>query len=197
MQRNTRQSPSRLNRRAALGAGGAAAAALSLSRLHPAAAQDATPDATTRMMAMTSHPIVGAWLALKPSPVPLIFGADGTITLGPAPNYLDPTLGLTFQGPVLGAWEPVSERGAHFTAMQALTDADGTYVGTFTMDAHPVVNADGQRFTDTGQTRFIVRDATNAIVSDDTITDDQVGVRITPGALLLADTTPAAGTPTG
>ena len=116
--------------------------------------------------------------------------------MGVAPNYLDPTLGLTFQGPLLGAWEPVSERGVHFTAMQVLTDADGTYVGTFTIDAHPVVSADGQRFTDTGQTRFIVRDATNAIVSDNTITDDQAGVRITPGALLLADATPAAGTPT-
>jgi hypothetical protein len=116
--------------------------------------------------------------------------------LGAAPNYLDPTLGVTFQGALLGAWEPVSERGVHLTAMQVLTDADGTYVGTFTMDAHPVVNADGQRFTDTGQTRFIVRDATNAIVSDTTITDDQVGVRITAGALLLADATPAAGTPT-
>jgi hypothetical protein len=153
-------------------------------------AQEATLDA------MASHPIVGAWLVLRPSPVPVIFAADGTITLGAAPNYLDPTLGVTFQGALLGAWEPVSERGVHLTAMQVLTDADGIYVGTFTMDAHPVVNADGQRFTDTGQTRFIVRDATNAIVSDTTITDDQVGVRITAGALLLADATPAAGTPT-
>jgi hypothetical protein len=62
--------------------------------------QEATLDA------MASHPIVGAWLVLKPSPVPVIFVADGTIT------------------------------------------------------------------------------------------DDQVGVRITAGALLLADATPAAGTPT-
>ncbi len=186
---------SSLNRRTALGGIGAAAA-LGLGHLNRAAAQEATPDAMTRMMAMASHPIVGAWLVLNPTPGPAIFAADGTITLGVAPNYLDPTLGLTFQGPLLGAWEPVSERGVHFTAMQVLTDADGTYVGTFTIDAHPVVSADGQRFTDTGQTRFIVRDATNAIVSDTTITDDQAGIRITPGALLLADATPAAGTPT-
>ena len=153
-------------------------------------AQEATRDA------MASHPMVGAWVALKPSPGPVSFAADGTMIIGVSPNYLDPTLGLTFQGPLIGAWEPVSERGVHLTAIQALTDADGTFVGTFTLEAHPVVSEDGQRFTDTGQTRFIVRDASNAIVSDDTITDDQAGVRITPGALPLADATPAAGTPT-
>jgi hypothetical protein len=116
--------------------------------------------------------------------------------IGVSPNYLDPTLGLTFQGSLIGAWEPVSERGVHFTSIQALTNADGTFVGTFTLEAHPVVSEDGQSFTDTGQTRFIVRDASNAIVSDNTITDDQTGVRITPGALLLSDATPAADTPT-
>jgi len=80
---------SSLSRRMALGGVSAAAAALSLSRLHPAAAQEATPDAMTRMLAMASHPIVGAWLALNPSPLPAIFAADGTTTLGAAPNYLD------------------------------------------------------------------------------------------------------------
>jgi hypothetical protein len=189
MQDPKRFARSGLTRRTALSGVGAAAAALSLGSLQPAAAQD-------KKAAMASHPMVGAWLALKPSPGPVSFAADGTMIIGVSPNYLDPALGLTFQGPLIGAWEPVSERGVHFTSIQALTDADGTFVGTLTLDAHPVVSEDGQRFTDTGQTRFIVRDASNAIVSDDTITDDQAGVRMTPRALPLADATPAAGTPT-
>ena len=40
-------------------------------------------------------------------------------------------LGLTFQGPALGVWEATEDRSGHFTVIQALSDADGAYVGTF------------------------------------------------------------------
>lgn len=134
-----------MSRRSALGNAGVAAAALGLSgRAGRAAAQETTPDA------LASHPIAGAWLVIVPSPpAQASFAADGIVTVAYAPNYVDPMLGLTYQGPMLGMWEPVSERGIHFTAIQTLIDAEGTLVGTFTLEGHPLVDEDGQGFTET------------------------------------------------
>jgi hypothetical protein len=159
-------------------------------------AQEATPDPTA-MMAMTTHPIVGAWFVVVPDgALPNIFAADGTVTLAVAPNYVDPVMGLTFQGSLVGAWEPVSERGAHFTAIQVLTDAEGTYVGTFTIEGHPLVSEDGQTFTDNASdARIIVRDAANVILADEVVNLGVTGYRITPGSLILPEGTPVAGTP--
>jgi len=86
---------------------------------------------------------------------------------------------LTFRGPVLGTWEPTSERGIHFTAVQVLVDADG------------------QSFTDnTPDARVLLRDANNAILADGTLAAGVVAVRITPGSLIFPRATPVAGTPT-
>lgn len=181
-------------RRTALGHAGAAAAAIGLSsRVGHAAAQETTPGD------MAGHPIVGAWLAIVPSPpAPASFAADGIVTIAYAPNYVDPVLGLTYQGPMLGTWEPISERGIHFTAIQTLTDAEGTLVGTFTLESHPLVDADGQGFTDvTPDARIIVRDANHAFLVDEIITGGVTAVRITPGSLIFPEGTPVAGTPTG
>jgi hypothetical protein len=172
---------------------GAAASALALSsRVSPAAAQESNP------AALASHPIVGAWLAIEPSPPgPSIFAADGTVNIAFAPNYVDPALGLLFQGAMLGMWEPSSERGIRFTAIQTLTDPEGTFVGTLTLEGHPMVSEDGQAFTDTSEARGIVRDATNTIVSDDIFTGSVSAVRITPGSLIFPEGSPTAGTPAG
>jgi hypothetical protein len=130
--------------------------------------------------------------------VPSIFAADGTLSIAYPPNYVDPVLGLTFQGAMLGTWEPVSERGIHFTAIQTLTDAEGIFVGTFTLEGHPLVSEDGQSFTDvTPDARIIVRDAANAVLVDEVITGGVTAVRITPGSLIFPEGTPSAGTPTG
>jgi hypothetical protein len=143
-----------------------------------------------------SYPIVGAWLSIAPPPPgPSIFAADGTVSIAFAPNYVDPTLGLLFQGSMLGSWEPSSERGIRFTAIQALTDPEGRFVGTLTLEGHPVVSEDGQTFTDTAEARGIVRDATNTIVSDDSFVGEVVAVRITPGSLIFPEESPAIGTP--
>lgn len=181
-----------LTRRIALGHVGAAAAILGLSgRADYAAAQEATP------ATLASHPIVGAWLSIAPPPPgPSVFAADGTVHIAFAPNYVDPALGLMFQGAMLGMWEPASERGIRFTAIQVLTDPEGMFVGTLTLEGHPLVSEDGQTFTDTSEARGIVRDAANAIVSDDTFTGDVLAVRITPGSLIFPEGAPAAGTPT-
>ena len=127
---------------------------------------------------------------------------DGTAILAVAPTYVDPMLGVTFQGPFLGAWEPTSERGAHFTAIQILSDAKGTGVGSFVFEGYLQVSEDGQTFTNTTQeARIIVRDATNAILFDEHFPFPVTGYRITPGSLLpgspaFPEGTPVTGTPT-
>jgi hypothetical protein len=94
--------------------------------------------------------------------VPNTFAADGSVNVAFPPNYVDPTLGLTFQGPALGTWESTGARSGHFTVVQALSDANGTHVGTFLFEAHPEVSADGQTFSADTPQRVVVRDAANA-----------------------------------
>lgn len=186
--------PHALTRRVTLSHGAAAVAALGLSsRVGQAAAQESTP------ATLASHPIVGAWITVSaPPPSTSIFAADGTVIIAWAPTYIDPVLGLTFQAPSLGTWEPAGERGIHFTAVQVLTDAEGTFTGTFTLEGHPLVGEDGQTFTDvTPDARFILRDANNAVLMDQTGAGNVTAVRITPGSLIFPEGTPAAGTPTG
>jgi hypothetical protein len=72
--------PSGLSRRRALGGVGAAAA-LGLGHLHRAAAQEATPTD------LTSHPMVGTWMAETPSGLALAtFAADGSVVTALRPN---------------------------------------------------------------------------------------------------------------
>jgi hypothetical protein len=195
-------STSALSRRLALGGVGAAAAALSLRSLHPVTAQEATPDAMTRRMAMASHPLVGTWLVNTPGGLsPAIFGADGSVVLGVTPNYVDPQLGVTFQGPLLGTWEPDGERSGHLTVVQALSDADGAYTGTFLFDGYQEVSADGQTFVSSKPQRTVVRDAANTVVFDQVVpmappvTATRIGATI--ASVVFPPATPTAGTPTG
>jgi hypothetical protein len=183
--------PSALTRRTALGGIGVAAA-LSLGQIPAVAAQET---------AMASHPIVGAWIAvIPPDAGPAIFHADGTLLMGWSANYVDPTLGVVFQGPGIGAWEPQGERGVHFTSIQVLTDQDATFVGTFMIESAPVVSDDGMSFTDNSpESRFVLRDAQGVILSDTRGPAAGTGltaVRITPGSMILPEATPTAGTPT-
>lgn len=162
MSHETLQPSSNLSRRAAIGGVEAAAAALGLSTVSRVAAQDATPGA------MAAHPMMGAWLVMNPGDPPhaspVIISADGTSTVGDVPATIDPQLGLVFQGTPLGVWEPVGERGVHLTYVQGLATADGTYNGTFTLDAYPVASEDGESWSDDGtKVHITIRDAYNAI----------------------------------
>ena len=116
-------------------------------------------------------PIVGAWLVINPSdPLnarPAIFAADGTLTIAYVPSYTDPERGVVLQGTAIGVWEPTGERGVHLTYVQALSDLNGTYLGTLTRDAYPEVSDDGQSFRDDGtQVHITFRDAANTIVNE-------------------------------
>ncbi len=138
-----------------------------------------------------------------PSASPVSFTADGIMTVAYAPSYIDPELGLTFQGAAIGTWEPTGERSIRFTFVQALSNAAGAYLGTFTLDGYPEVSEDGQTFVDKGMlARVTIRDATNAITmqagggqGEDPITPPVHARRIQvgdPGFPIASAATPAA-----
>ena len=158
-------------------------------------AQDATPEE------LATHPVVGTWLAMSPPGATVItFGPDGSVELGWAISYVDPTfpdLDVVFNTPGIGTWEPVDARKIHFTVVAVLSDAHGAYLGTATLQGYPAVSADGQTFTDVAPLgRITVRDAANRVVADQT--DLAVGVtatRMTPGSVVFPPASPAAATP--
>jgi hypothetical protein len=169
-----------------------AAAALGVSQVPAVAAQASD---------LASHPIVGAWIAITPPDGgPAIFHADGTLIMGWSANYVDPTLGVVFQGPGIGTWEPQGGREVHFTSIQVLTDQDAKFLGTFLIDSFPVVSDDGMSFTDNSpESRFVLRDAQGAILADfpgPAAGTGVTAVRIAVGSLVLPEASPAAGTPT-
>jgi hypothetical protein len=156
---------------------------------------------------MANHPIVGAWLVMNPSgPLnirPAIFAADGTLTVGYVPSHTDPDRGVVLQGTAIGVWEPTGERSVHLTYVQALSDVNGTYLGTLTRDAYPDVSDDGQSFRDDGtQVHITVRDAINTIVQEagrgsvEAATRQVHARRMQVGYPGFPEATPVTGTPT-
>ncbi len=135
---------------------------------------------------------------------PAIFAADGTLMIAYVPSYTDPERGVVLQGPAIGAWEPTGERGVHLTYVQALSDLNGTYLGTLTRDAHPEVSEDGQTFFDDGtQVQITFRDATNTIVKEsggediaEVATLQVHATRMQVGNPGFPEAAPVAGTPT-
>ncbi len=185
-----------ISRRTALAGLGAAGAGLALAAtVHPAAAQETTPDA------LASHPIVGNWMVTTPAgPAMAVFLADGTNIQGLPTTQTGPN-GVVFVSTQVGSWEPVSERGIHFTGVQLHSDANGTLVGTVTIDAYPVVSEDGQTLRDDDpRSGPIIRDAAGNVVADlrgtggPPVTGVRMGVGV--GVPDLPIGTPSAGTPT-
>lgn len=185
-----RSSP--LSRRAALGGAGAAVT-VGFGQVNRALAWDEGG-------AMANHPLLGAWAVLTPDAViPQIHGADGSFIAAFPANYVDPMLGLTFQGSGLGRWEPTGARSGRFTLLQPLSDADGSSLGTWQLAGEFEASEDGQTWVSTATSHIIVRDATNAIVFDEVAPNDppvratRIGATIESVALPVA--TPE-GTPT-
>jgi hypothetical protein len=150
---------------AGLGAGGIGVALAAPARI--AAAQDASSDA------LANHPLTGTWLAMANPPLPedppfaapSLFAADGTVLLLFPATQRGPG-GPVFQSSLVGVWEPDGERRGHFTATQSLSDAEGAFLGTVTVDGYPEVSEDGRTFTDDGsQVMVTMRDASGAIVN--------------------------------
>jgi hypothetical protein len=83
--------------------------------------------------------------------------------------------------------------------IQARSDADGAYVGTFQYEANPEVSADGRTLVNTKPQRVIVRDAANTVVADEVVqlppvTATRVGA--TMDSVDLPPATPTPATPT-
>lgn len=150
-----------VSRRTALAGLGAGGLGLALAARGTAAQEGAGDPA---------HPLVGTWAVVTTGGVvPQIHGADGSVIAAFPPNYVDPVLGLTFQGPGLGRWEPGDERSGPFTFFQALSDASGAHAGSFQLADTLTVSEDGQSWSGSDTARIIVRDAANVVLSDETI----------------------------
>ena len=198
----TARPPEATSRRRALAGLGAGGLGLALApSARPAGAQDATA------AAMAGHPTVGAWLVMNPTTPPRASGASftavGIMTISDAPSYVDPAFGAAFAGASIGTWEPTGERSIRFTLVQPLSDAAGTYLGTFALDGFPEVSEDGLSFVDEGTSaKMTIRDANNVVVmqaggggGEEPMTPPVHARRIRVGDPGFPEGTPAAGTP--
>jgi hypothetical protein len=100
---------------------------------------------------------------------------------------------------LLGTWEPDGERSGRLTVVQALSDANGAYTGTFMFEGFPEVSADGQSFVSSTPQRTVMRDAANTITLDQVfameppVTATRIGATI--ASVVFPAATPTAGTP--
>jgi len=188
--RRTDATVSRRTALAGLGAGGLGVALA--ARGNTAAAQDSATE-------MAKHPIVGNWMVSTPAgPAMAVFLADGTNIQGLPATQAGPN-GVVFVSTQVGSWEPVSERGVHFTGVQLHSDADGNLIGTVEIDAYPVVSEDGQTLLDDDpRSGPLIRDEAGNVVANlrGTGGPPATGVRMGVGASGLPAATPGAGTPT-
>jgi len=183
-----------LSRRTALAGLSTAGLGLALTTPRRHASAQGTDD-------LAGHPLAGTWAVMTPGGiVPQIHGADGSLIAAFPPSYVDPALGLTFQGPALGRWGADGERTGHLTFIQALSDPDGTYTGTFQLADELEVSADGQAWSGSTSAHIIVRDAANNVLVDEEIPFDSPVTATRIGAtiesVVLPTGTPTAATPT-
>lgn len=174
---NTRQPVSRRTALAGLGAGGLGVALAAATRQAPA--QGAATD-------LSKHPAVGIWLSTNPGGTgSAAIYADGTVDLGLFPVSAGPGGALQYGNAGLGVWEPVGDRGTHFTAVVSNFDAKGAFVGTTTTDGYPVVSDDGETFYDDGtKVRVTIRDAAGTVtlvLGEDGKLPPVWGTRMRPG----------------
>ena len=185
---HTTPSVTRRTALAGLGAGGLGLALAASTR--QVSALDAAAD-------MANHPMVGAWLVAGPRGPSMTIvhpngmWMDGGLAAGPGPN------GTTFNSTTVGTWEPYGERGIHFTAVQLHSDANGNYVGSITVDGHPVASEDGQSLVDDSpESGPTIRDAQGNVLDVLRGGPPVTGVRMGVGAPGFPAATPAASTPT-
>lgn len=180
----TTRSIDTVSRRTALAGLGAGGLGLALTARGAAAQTD-----------LANHPLTGTWLAMANPPLPddpqfaapSLFAADGSVLLMFPLTQVGPQ-GVQFNSPYVGTWEPDGERRGHFTAVQLLSDADGAFLGSITVDGYPDVSEDGQTFTDDGSKVMVtIRDPAGAVVQEVLPTGAPngrpvTGTRMSPGS---------------
>jgi len=154
----------------------------------------------------TGHPLTGMWLAMPPAtlpedppfPAPSLFAADGTVLLS-FPVCLRDANGVGFYSPAVGTWEPHDEQTGHFTAVQTITNIEGTLLSSITIDGFPHVSEDGQTFIDDGSLVTVtIRDPAGAIIAvvpPGTPGPPVTAVRMSPGVSGFPDDAPGEATP--
>jgi hypothetical protein len=168
-------------------------------------AQEATPAAA----AISTHPIVGTWLATLTGTGGTwaeTFAADDSVIIAfPPTENGDPIAGadgVTYLSPAVGVWEPTGPHSVAFTVVQTLSDATGASLGTVTIAGHLKLSADGQTFVDDWKpgTTLTYRDLHQTVVQSFAVTPDTPplrAVRMRVGAPGFPPAgTPIAGTPT-
>lgn len=127
-----------------------------------------------KLLSTTTHPLAGRWLsrlALPSRPdievtAPTFFGADGTVVMC-LPSVEAEEQGIHAGGIALGCWEPMAADLGHFTAVQAMSNLDGEYIGTVTIDGYAQTDAEGLGFAVRSEDNlFVVRDAGDAVVEE-------------------------------
>src|SRR4051794_36316737 len=164
-------------------------------------AQEATPTA------MSTHPIVGTWLAILTgtgAAFAEVFGPDGSVVIGFQPTESgDPIAGadgVTYLGPGVGVWEATGPHSVAITVIQTLSDSTGATLGTLTIEDYLELSEDGQTFVADWShgSMLTYRDTANVVV--DTFAVDPsfpalTATRMRVGAPGFPEGTPAAGTP--
>jgi len=155
-------------------------------------AHEASPEA------MASHPAVGSWNCMTPGgPAIGICLPDGTNLIVVPATAAGPN-GVEFVSLQAGRWEPVSDRGIHFTSTQYHSDANGKYIGSVTVDGYPVISDDGKSLLDDqSQAVVTIRDANGAVVQQipGAGSPPVTGTKMEVGAPNFTVATPVAGTP--
>ena len=123
-----------------------------------------------------------------------VFSSDGTVITSPQITRAGPQ-GVSYGSARVGTWEATGERSSHLTIVQLLSDAEGAFAGSLTVDAFQTVSEDGQTFNQDEGTSITIRDAANNIV--DVITDGPpaVATRMSVGSPGFPEASPAAASP--
>jgi hypothetical protein len=146
---------------------------------------------------LADHPGTGAWMVATPiGPALAVFAADGTVVQGVPATQAGPQ-GVTFVSAQVGMWEPVDDRTIHFTAPYLLSDANGAFTGTVTVDAHHTVSEDGQTLiSDPEHSTITIRDAQNNVIDVIEGGPPAIGTRMTVGDAGFTEMTAPASSPT-
>jgi hypothetical protein len=147
-------------------------------------------------ISLEDHPNVGAWMVATPiGPALAVFHADGTLVQGVPATQAGPQ-GVSFVSAQAGMWEPVDDRTVHFTAPFLLSDADGAFTGTVTVDAYHTVSEDGQTFiSDPARSTVTIRDAQNTVLDVIEGGPPAIGTRMAVGAPGFPETAAASPSP--
>jgi hypothetical protein len=165
----------------------------------------ATAVAQEDTSALADHPLTGTWMAMANPPLPddpqfaapSYFGADGSVLLIFPSTQVGPQ-GVQHVSDYVGTWEADGERRGHFTAVQVLSDADGAFLGTITVDGYPMVSDDGQTFIDDGSLVMVtIRDAAGVIVDQFPGAGGRpvTAIRMGPGSPGFPETSGATASP--